>query len=197
MEGRPKDAWVAAKRGFVPLVEEYLNNDPRQITSWDFNEQSVLHIAASNGRCAVADLLVNEFEVDVESRNGQGMTPLHCAAERGQMSMVRFLVAEGANKKARDNRRRTPMNVAEESLQVNVCRELKKQVMQDHIDGHNSCMRSCMNAYQQHKRNSEESGKRTAARQIADIKAMRRAQIEEEESKAALLAAQKRARQQR
>lgn len=54
--------------------------------------------------------------VDVNQATG-GRTPLHIAAARGEIELVRLLAHYGANKTARDNSGRTPLECAQAQFQ--------------------------------------------------------------------------------
>ena len=53
------------------------------------------------------------------------MTPLHLAAMRGQLFIVKQLEAHGADLDARDNKQRRPLELAEANRQTQVANYLK------------------------------------------------------------------------
>lgn len=86
-----------------------------RLTLVDDRENSLLHMAAANGHDAVASLLLQLPEVrkrTVNLRNCEGNTPLHWAALNGQGSLVRLLLAHGADLKAENAGRQTPWDEA-------------------------------------------------------------------------------------
>ena len=77
---------VDAVRALVarfPSLIEYVDND---------SGNSGLHMAAANGHCSVAKLLVGHNHGF--SKNKAGNTPLHWAASNGQIEMVHFLTTQ-------------------------------------------------------------------------------------------------------
>lgn len=56
-----------------------------------------LHEAAKNGYIHCAELLLEKQAVDMNEKNGQGLTPLHLAAMGGHLELVRLLVESGVD----------------------------------------------------------------------------------------------------
>ena len=56
-----------------------------------------VHRHAPAGQLAAVKYLVEELNVDVNSRDEEGETALHNAAARGDVAMIRYLVAQGAD----------------------------------------------------------------------------------------------------
>jgi ankyrin repeat domain-containing protein 50 len=79
----------------------------------DTPKRTGLHWAAGNGHEAVVGLLLERADVEADSRNKNGQTPLSCAAERGHEAVVKLLV-ERADVEAdsKDRFNRTPMSYA-------------------------------------------------------------------------------------
>ena len=48
---------------------------------------------------------------DVNAKNDNGDTPLHCAVQKGNLDLVRCLVQNGANVNARNNQGKTPLDL--------------------------------------------------------------------------------------
>jgi uncharacterized protein len=56
--------------------------------------------------------LVEELKQDVNTRDAQGMTPMHHAAARGDNEMILYLVSKGADPKAVSTNGRTTADMA-------------------------------------------------------------------------------------
>jgi ankyrin repeat protein len=80
----------------------------------DKSTQEMLHEAASQGCIPFLDFLVTILKIDINTRDGQGMTPLHFAARTGQTIMVQHLLQTypSLNRAAKDDQNQTPVDVA-------------------------------------------------------------------------------------
>lgn len=72
--------------------------------------QTPLHVASTVGRCAVTRQLIEAGD-DINSRDKDGSSPLHCAALAGHYSVVLLLLGMGANSDP-DKNGRTPLHRA-------------------------------------------------------------------------------------
>ncbi|KAF1790050.1 Ankyrin repeat-containing domain [Phytophthora cactorum] len=70
-----------------------------------------LHDAAASGNIDSVKSLV-EQDVDIDTQDAYGKTPLMYAAENGHLDVVQYLVKQGADKKKQDNGGRIPLVVA-------------------------------------------------------------------------------------
>ncbi len=66
-----------------------------------------------------------ENGADVKAAENDGRTPLHWAAEKGHLDVVKYLVEKGADVKAANNDGRTPLNMAARNSHLDVVKYLK------------------------------------------------------------------------
>jgi ankyrin repeat protein len=86
------------------------------------NDQAVtpLHSALANpNNAAVAQVLI-DCGADVSVRQAGGLTPLHYAAANGLESIVKSLLARGANRSAKEQSGKTPHDLALEKGHTNI-----------------------------------------------------------------------------
>ncbi|CUS15646.1 unnamed protein product [Tuber aestivum] len=123
------------------LVENFLCNSPAEFTLWQyevwpivypysFDEDSVsgaLHVAASYSLTGLVARLLKKGH-DVNSANGDRITPLHLAAALSQdPGLVKLLLEHGADVNAIDCNQRTPLG--ELSLKLNGSPEIAKLLL--------------------------------------------------------------------
>ena len=191
--GDAKDIFIAAKRGYVPVVRNFALLDPVRATAWDANENTALHVAASYGHYQVCSVLVHEFHVPVDIRNGRQMTPLHCACDSARsLEMVEWLMDEGAEILARDHNGRTCINVAHIAKFPQAVDVLKKRVIREHVEAKSGCYRCLLSCYYTYKQKAEEKAVRREARAKADLRAMEKERKAAMEAEAAARAAMRR-----
>ena len=84
------------------------------VTAGSADRESIdsFHAAAGAGDVDAAERLLREDDSLLEAKNAAGSTPLHTAAQAGQLEVVRLLVAGGADVDAGDNENTTPLAVA-------------------------------------------------------------------------------------
>lgn len=101
----------AVLRGNREVVQILLAAGARQDTV-DVLAPRVLHVAARRGyRDIIHDLLEKNKE-DIDLTNGDGLTPLHLAAERGHTGAVEELLAAGADINVRNHLSDSPLHRA-------------------------------------------------------------------------------------
>ena len=117
----------AAKAGDLEKVKALLKGNPKLVFSKDTNPNGMmpLHWAASEGRKAVAELLLAN-KAEVNAKDNFGMTPLHWAALLGHKAVVELLLANGADVNAKANNGWTPLHTAEDRGQADVAELLRQ-----------------------------------------------------------------------
>jgi hypothetical protein len=70
------------------------------------------HRHAPDGWLSTVRYLVEELGADVNGRDGDGYTPMHHAAARGDNEMILYLVSKGADPKAVSRRGQTTVDMA-------------------------------------------------------------------------------------
>ncbi|KAH7517154.1 hypothetical protein FEM48_Zijuj09G0032200 [Ziziphus jujuba var. spinosa] len=73
----------------------------------------VLHEASAMNRVDLVEILYKSFsDIDVDSVDSDGRTPIHIAAARGHVGMLRFCLSVGGNADVSDNNGWTPLHFA-------------------------------------------------------------------------------------
>ncbi|KAJ1555743.1 hypothetical protein HK405_013743 [Cladochytrium tenue] len=137
----PLFAALRAGAAGVPAVVALLAGGASATAAAGPGASTALHVAAASGSGAgklglhVAGLLLraagaSALPAAVEARDSKGRTPLHVAAEAGNVDLVSLLLSEGASATARDGIGRTPRTCAEDAKEFNVVK-----VFNDHLDG--------------------------------------------------------------
>jgi hypothetical protein len=86
-----------------------------------FNE-TPLYLAVIIGNQAATEALLTVKDIDVNIANNQGNTPLHTAVSRGDEVFVQLLLVKGAQKDIKNKKGRSPMDLAQESVNVEIKR---------------------------------------------------------------------------
>lgn len=93
----------ALANNHLPIVKYFVQEHkltPSTIKLQD--ERNPLHQAAENGCLPLAEYLVKECKISVNSGDVFGVTPLHLAAGKNHVDLMKFLLDEGANINAQD-----------------------------------------------------------------------------------------------
>uniref|UniRef100_A0A5S6QGH4 ANK_REP_REGION domain-containing protein n=1 Tax=Trichuris muris TaxID=70415 RepID=A0A5S6QGH4_TRIMR len=105
---------MAAENGHVELCDLLIRNRAF-INSKTKNGFTPLHFAAMEGHKDVVELLTLKHKAPIDVVNMENQTPLHVAAQAGQMAICAFLLRLGADAGARDVCGRTPLHLAAEN----------------------------------------------------------------------------------
>lgn len=95
--------------------------DVEQETS---DRQTPLSHAASRGSLEITELLIQTKKVALDSRDKDGVSPLHYASREGHADCVRALLRAGANPNITENYGFTPLHEAAENGHAEVARAL-------------------------------------------------------------------------
>jgi ankyrin repeat protein len=129
--------FIAIFNHFTDIAELLLQKgaDPNQKTSTgsvlqavvfkDVLETTPLQIAVQQGCTGIVEVLLKRYKVPVNTRNGEGFTPLHDAALNGKSEIVRLLIEHGADVNAMSEYN-TPLLIAATYGQIAVAELLIK-----------------------------------------------------------------------
>ena len=107
------DVFDAVKKGDLDSVQWCIERniiDPKTIV--DKNNDSLLNVASSYGHLSIVQYLIEECHVNINFKGYYEKTPLHNACECNQLSIVKYLISKGADKKALSINGKTPMYYA-------------------------------------------------------------------------------------
>jgi ankyrin repeat protein len=106
-------------------LAEVLHRNGSSVAPRGQADQTPLHAAAHNGDLEMVRVLL-EYEVDVDARSENGMTPLN-TAPRGNHDdprVVRLLIERGADPNSRSSKGFTPLHFASKNGRVEIARVL-------------------------------------------------------------------------
>lgn len=89
---------------------------------------TMLHIAACNGYLDVCQFILEQKGVNPNVGDDEGNTPLHLAVFFMQYETVMFLVAKGADLRARNNLKQKPIILAEDQTMIRLLTALEKKL---------------------------------------------------------------------
>ncbi|KAG8373984.1 hypothetical protein BUALT_Bualt11G0083400 [Buddleja alternifolia] len=113
-------------KGYMDEIREVLEKtDPswKAVDSIDSDGQSLLHLAISQGRPDLVQLLL-EFEPDIDAHGLAGSSPLEAAAASGEALIVELLLAHKASPERSESSTWGPIHLAAGNGHVDVLRHL-------------------------------------------------------------------------
>lgn len=120
----------ALQHGATNTVTTILQRKLSMLRYQDNRLPPPLHVAARNGHCVVAEMLLAKG-ADVNGRNTTGQTPLHLAAAGGYKPLVELLLTRGASINARDTKGTTPLGAAVKAKQIEIIKLLRQKGARD------------------------------------------------------------------
>lgn len=103
---------LAAQMGQAK-IENKLMSMSKEVANWeDGNLRKLLLRSAHDGRDDMVRVLLRLHEVEADTRDGDGRTPLSLAAEVGHCNIIRILSRRGANRNLKDKKGRIPVDYA-------------------------------------------------------------------------------------
>ncbi|KAL7803511.1 hypothetical protein V8C44DRAFT_353064 [Trichoderma aethiopicum] len=106
-------AAAAARLGLTVLMQRVIKEEGIWLWLKDAMTHRVgrplLHIAAEFGHAPLISLLIKDHKAHVNGKDEDGNTPLHIAALRGHLDVVKMLVENGARIDSRDHYGQTPL----------------------------------------------------------------------------------------
>lgn len=104
----------AIKGGHIECVKFLFNYDVELCSKTNSRNELPIHLTCKWGKTDIAILLADE--VDINTPDDDGNTPLHLAAEYNRVKIVDFLLEKNANTNAINKLLKTPANVADRHL---------------------------------------------------------------------------------
>ena len=95
-EGSATPLIIAVKGNHVKVVKFLLQRGADMSLTYGPDKMNVLHIASQEGSVAVIEMLLS-YDLRPDPRDGEGNTPLACAAANGQIEAVNCLLEHGAD----------------------------------------------------------------------------------------------------
>ena len=130
-------------RGDVAAVKKLLEEDATLVAVRDAKNLTPLHVAASRGQSAVAQLLI-DHGADVQGNSDDEWTPLVFAAYRGHVEVAKVLIENGAAVTAEEG---NPIHYAGQRKHKDICRLLVENgAIDDLLDSDDSDVLSLFRA---------------------------------------------------
>jgi ankyrin repeat protein len=102
---------ISAQNGHKAIVEQLLQRRRRQLAE-QLPARCRLGYAAGNGHAAVVKLFLATGQVDADSKDSYGWTPLAYAAANGHIAILKLLVKVDAKMEVKDKLEQTPLGRA-------------------------------------------------------------------------------------
>ncbi|XP_048238695.1 ankyrin repeat domain-containing protein 17-like [Haliotis rufescens] len=100
IDSENEEAWtpamVAAKGGHKEVFD-LLTSEGADMTYESEKDENILHLACYGGNVDIVKYVLHRTTVDINSKDGDGLTPAMIAAYKGHRDLFYFLVREGAD----------------------------------------------------------------------------------------------------
>lgn len=105
---------LAVDSGIVPIVELCLKLGCDERQQRESDNSTALHLACAQGSLEIVQLMIGEKRdlCKAQILDDQGMVPLHRAAQNNHVTVVNYLLDQGAQVDPRDTQGRTPLFLA-------------------------------------------------------------------------------------
>ena len=120
-EPKPTPFHLAAKRGYLPVYQQMMEN-ANDKNPKDGTGMTPLHHAAQNGHLSLCQLIVENID-DKNPKDYRGRPPLHLAARNGHLSVCELVVENVDVKNPRDNLGLTPLSMAKNAKIKNLIQD--------------------------------------------------------------------------
>lgn len=114
----------AALGGHLDIVQ-YIINELH--VDWNITSNGIhtLHFAVRGGNLSIVQYLIEQKQANVNVKDNIDGTPLHDAARRGYIDIVRYLLTKGAEKNAKNKLNESPLDSATNNRQIKVAEYLR------------------------------------------------------------------------
>ena len=100
---------IAIVRKTIRSSSNFYHDATKHLTT---DHGTLLHSACVSGNLELVELVLREFQCDIDAQNKHGNTPLHVACEWGWLEIVNFLVVSECNLNVINNYGHTPLTLA-------------------------------------------------------------------------------------
>merc|ERR1712038_1131234 len=119
-------AYAAAEQGNLKILNFLVQNAPDVVDMKGFQGRTPLGGAVIDGHLNVVKYLISQHNVNIDSQENDGSTPLILAAYFNRPKVARFLFEKGANNSIKDNDGQTALDYARSKKFVNIIEILKQ-----------------------------------------------------------------------